>query len=205
MKRLIAGVEILLLFNLILFQIWIAPYISPILIGMIATVIIGSWIAHGDSPKELGLYPIRAPAIKQIVLITGWLVAVISIIGFIYNPLWYTKISISEFIKEFMIYCGWAFVQQVALNSFVAHRFFQLTRNLTITIFLSSFLFAVVHAPNIFVMVMTFLMGIACVSYFIRFRSVYPLAFAHAAIAMTVGEILPIAWHHNLIIGPRFF
>jgi membrane protease YdiL (CAAX protease family) len=66
-------------------------------------------------------------------------------------------------------------------------------------------LFAGVHLPNWFLMVVTFAMGYYSAKIFMRYRNIYFLGLAHAVIGTALFVVIPDSISHHLTVGPGFF
>ena len=105
------------------------------------------------------------------------------------------------FIKRYWGYAIWACLQQFLLQDFFLLRLLHLTRTTTAAVLAATAMFALAHLPNPILTPITILWGsIACLL-FLRYRSLYPLAIAHAVLGITVALTVPGPIDHNMRVG----
>ncbi len=101
-------------------------------------------------------------------------------------------------------YLGWALLQQFMLQVIVARRL-QCAGNRGIATLATATLFALLHAPNTPLMLLTFAGGLLWTAWFLRRRALLPVAFAHAAAALLIGGLVaPDTWLRSLEVGARY-
>lgn len=98
-------------------------------------------------------------------------------------------------------YLIWALVQQYIQQSFFLVRIEQLTGNRPLASFMTALLFSLVHLPNPVLTPVTFLGGWLLSELFRRYRSLWPLAFAHGVIGLTLAVAVPDQIHHHMRVG----
>ena len=98
-------------------------------------------------------------------------------------------------------YLVWALVQQYIQQSFFFVRIEQLIGNRPLASFLTALLFGLVHIPNPVLMPVTFLGGWVLSELFRRYRSLWPLAFAHGVIGLVIAVAVPDQMHHHMRVG----
>jgi len=98
-------------------------------------------------------------------------------------------------------YLIWALVQQYIQQSFFFVRIEQLMGNRPLASFLTALLFGLVHLPNPVLTPVTFLGGWILSELFRRYRSLWPLAFAHGVIGLTIAVAVPDQIHHHMRVG----
>jgi len=101
-------------------------------------------------------------------------------------------------------YLGWALLQQFMLQVVVARRL-QVASNREVATLATATLFALLHAPNTPLMLLTFAAGLLWTAWFLRRRALLPVALAHAAAALLIGGLLaPEGWLRSLEVGARY-
>jgi membrane protease YdiL (CAAX protease family) len=101
-------------------------------------------------------------------------------------------------------YLGWALLQQFMLQVIVARRL-QVAGNREAATLATAALFALLHAPNTPLMLLTFAGGLLWTAWFLRRRALLPVALAHAAAALLIGGLVaPDAWLRSLEVGARY-
>lgn len=101
-------------------------------------------------------------------------------------------------------YLGWALLQQFMLQVVVARRL-QVAGNREVATLATATLFALLHAPNAPLMLLTFAGGLLWTAWFLRRRALLPVALAHAAAALLIGGLVaPEGWLRSLEVGARY-
>lgn len=98
-------------------------------------------------------------------------------------------------------YLVWALVQQYIQQSFFFVRIEQLMGNRPFASFMTALLFGVVHLPNPVLAPVTFFGGWVLSELFRRYRSLWPLAFAHGVIGLAIAVAVPDQIHHHMRVG----
>jgi len=109
------------------------------------------------------------------------------------------------FVKAFWGYAIWACVQQFLLHNFFLLRLLRLLRTPTAATIVASVLFALAHLPNPILTPITILWGLAACMLFLRYRSLYPLAIAHAILGICFAITVPAALDHDMRVGHGYF
>lgn len=101
----------------------------------------------------------------------------------------------------------WGLMQQYALNGFIVNRFsdfFGSSSNAKIP-WLAASLFSLAHAPNWFLMAVTFVAGYASARIFLQDRNIYLLAVAHGIISFLLLSLVPWRITRGFRIGTHYF
>jgi len=102
-------------------------------------------------------------------------------------------------------YTLWALLQQALLQVVVARRLAYGLGNPHAAVLLTATIFALMHAPNTSLMLLTFLAGLLWTGWFLRQRALLPVAIAHAVGALLLlGIASQQGWLHSLAIGARY-
>jgi membrane protease YdiL (CAAX protease family) len=104
-------------------------------------------------------------------------------------------------IKAFGGYSIWAFTQQFLLQGYFLLRFLRLLTNPRWAVVAAASLFALAHLPNPILTPVTLLWGLCACFIFVRWRTLYPLAIAHALFGICIAVTLPPAVMHNMRVG----
>lgn len=202
--------EVLLVLVLLELRIWVfsgsgvltwLATLAPILFVAV------SWLARGDTWRNLGFSPPATPIKEKIFVFFVFLVfwRIIAFVGEIWNPDFLSQEKIlRKFLTHILLYFPWSLLQQLWLNGYFLNRFTLALKNEKTAIFLSGFAFGIVHFPNPVLLVATFFGGLVSAYFFQRNKNLYLLALFHAILAVSLKYFLPDAWHHNLKIGPGF-
>ena len=107
----------------------------------------------------------------------------------------------------FLKYCLVGFLQQYALNGFLANRlalFWGSEKDDRVAL-TAAYIFGIVHLPNWFLMVVTSVGGYFCVKIFLKYRNLYFLGLAHAVIGVLLFYAVPENITHHFATGIKYF
>jgi membrane protease YdiL (CAAX protease family) len=96
-------------------------------------------------------------------------------------------------------YLVWSLMQQYIQQQFFFNRLERL--NPRWASFHTAFLFGAAHLPNPVLTPVTFLGGWILSELFRRYRTLYPLAFAHGVIGLAIAISVPDHIHHHMRVG----
>jgi membrane protease YdiL (CAAX protease family) len=101
-------------------------------------------------------------------------------------------------------YVSWAFLQEWMALGFVLVR---LERMLSprYAVLACAVIFSVAHIPNPMLMASTFAMAATFAFLFRRYRALFPMAFAHALLGLTLALALPGHLTHFMRVGAGYF
>jgi membrane protease YdiL (CAAX protease family) len=101
-------------------------------------------------------------------------------------------------------YTWWALFQQYLLNGYFANRLSASfdARYQYLVAPMAGAMFAGAHAPNLFLMGVTFVAGTVAAVAYQRYRNLLFLAFAHALIGTLIWFAVPDSVSHHLRVGP---
>jgi membrane protease YdiL (CAAX protease family) len=198
-----AWAEILLALGLLELVFWTPR--SPVHTGCIVALI-GSvlWFGlRGRSGEELGF---RWPSRRGTVLILAVGCAVAAAIPLVFvasghpipaNPDW-------PKLNNLWPYVIWAVGQQFLLQSYFYVRFEQLFGGQAAVV-VSSVLFALLHLPNLPLTGLTLAGGLFFTEMFRTYRSLHPLAIAHALMGIAIAYSFPDSLMHHMRVGLSYW
>ena len=102
-------------------------------------------------------------------------------------------------------YALWALMQQFILQVYVLLRLLRLGIRRSSAVALASVLFAIAHLPNPLLVAVTLVWGALSCLLYLRYRNLYPLAFAHAILGMCLAVAVPNHIHHHMRVGLGYF
>jgi len=105
------------------------------------------------------------------------------------------------FIQHYGGYAVWAFVQQIVLQCFFLSRLLRLTPHATYAVIVAAVLFAIAHLPSPILAAVTLIWGLGACLFFLRYRTLYPLAVAHAILGISIAITVPAQIIHNMRVG----
>ena len=104
-----------------------------------------------------------------------------------------------------VLYAMWALVQEFLVQSFIFVRLEPALRGGARAVFWTAVLFSVAHIPNPVLMPATFIFALLVCAAFRRYRNIYPLAFAHAMLGLTLAVSIPNVVTHYMHVGIAYF
>ncbi|GEM_PF-5199441 len=198
--------EMFFVLALIEFPIWFLSnghffHFIAYLAGLLFLISFFVWSKNLATLEDLGFRPrLWWPGLSSALWVLGIMFFSL-MLGVIFNP---RPLDLVRFFKDIGAYYIWALIQQALLLGYFAWRFEFLRMKTKTRVICVGLLFAVLHAPNPLLMVITGVGGAFSAIYFYRFRNLYVLSLAHSIIGAAV-LYLPDTWTHHLNIGPRFF
>lgn len=206
-KRLwLSLVDVILLPAFILWFIWRLQFTARWTWIFFVVWLAASFLLHRDTRKTLGW---RADnlgrATKQAVVIFGWMIAALVIIGFALKAPSHAVAGNQISWRRVEGYFAFCMLQQVALNSLLHNRMLSLVRNEWFAAALTGLIFAACHWPNPVLVPLTFVGGAAMALMFGRVRNIIPLVFGQVILGMLVAWAFPLSWHHHLRVGPGYY
>jgi membrane protease YdiL (CAAX protease family) len=100
---------------------------------------------------------------------------------------------------------GWGFVQQYVLEAFVNRRAQIIWGPGAISVLLTSLVFAVLHVPNPWLMVVTLVGGLVWATVYQRAPNLFALALSHSVMTWVLVSTLPVSALNHLRIGFKYF
>ncbi|HET7226187.1 MAG TPA: CPBP family glutamic-type intramembrane protease [Candidatus Eisenbacteria bacterium] len=185
--------------------IWIAPAL-PLALAVacilgLAAIPIASNILHHDAPARLGfrLDNLTAAA-RHVAPVTALGALAIVAAGRLSGAAPRADIALAA-----LGYPLWGLAQQYALQGFVHRRIAERWGENRTAAALSAGLFALVHLPNPVLVAGTAVAGYGWCRAHQRAPNLVVLALSHALLAALLLAALPLAWHHDLRIGPTYW
>lgn len=202
-QRFFLWAEIVVAFLLIESALWSTGPTQKMfsLVGMVA--IIGFTVANRSSLRELGLgrtgFWHSMLAVPVAVLVAG---------GFLVLGVWAGTLRSlfgagSVYLHAFG-YGIWSLEQEFILNSFFYLLLEKLLGNSHRTALCAALLFSFAHIPNPILVPATLVGGMLFVEAFRRWRNIYPLGLAHAALGLSLALTVPDPWMHHMRVGLSF-
>jgi membrane protease YdiL (CAAX protease family) len=202
-QRKLALIEPLLVFGLIVAYIWKLRFIYPMSWIAIPALMIVSHVLHHESARGLGfqlhnlasaLSESGPPLILIVLLLLAGGAALRTI-----RPIGY-----EDALLALAAYLPWGLSQQYALNGYFLNRFEAALSPRRASV-LTALFFCAVHAPNPFLVAITFPLGWCCTLLYRRTHNLYFLGIAHAAVGLVLLLVVPDSVSRHLRVGPGWF
>jgi hypothetical protein len=206
-----AAVEVTLAVSCITVAVWVSPllpgpWFRAVLVGA-AVAFPALCIIRGQAafPEFAWHSPALAASARLVFLYTLAATALLLGARYLIRIGHYDLPVDAEWAGRFVEYLGWAFLQQIGLQTFLTRRMQLLFQSPWLVSCAAAFAFSLIHLPNPVLVVLTFVAGIFWSWSFQRVPNLYVLAVSHAWLAVVTIYCLPRAWHHALRIGPSYW
>ena len=195
--RVLAIAEIVVTIGLILLIVWVVKPLGRPDLDLALRVLVGALLL----PLHAACYPAR-----QRKALAGWLPITLLAVGVSLGAGYFlvSMDSPENPALELTYYAIWAAAQQYALQSVVLLRLRDAGLRGRAAPPAAATLFALVHAPNPGLMILTLLGGLLWCSTFRRHPNVFAVALSHAVLAVVVVSSLPPEVTGNFRIGPAY-
>jgi membrane protease YdiL (CAAX protease family) len=100
---------------------------------------------------------------------------------------------------------AWGFVQQYVLQSFINRRAQVVWQRGVRSVLLTAVIFALLHFPNPWLMLITFIGGLVWAFVYQRAPNLFALALSHAVMTWVLVSTLPVSALNHLRIGFKYF
>ena len=177
------------------------PWVIVTLLGFV----VGTHFARHESVRRVGFgitefrraFPAVFPWIAGLALV---IIAAGTLLG---TARGLTPLQIAASI---LVYIAWGLFQQYILNGYFVNRLREYAPDKTKgwVALMAGLLFAVVHTPNWFLMLVTLIGGYVCARVYLRYRSLYLLAIAHGVIGFLLFLYVPDSINGHFLVGPRY-
>ncbi len=170
-------------------------------VSLVATgVILGFVFAARTPAAELGLHFPGLPASlwpAVIGALAAWVIVLIALATDSLHVLYGSRPP----LQHAALYFVWALVQQFILQSFFYVRVESALGKGWRTVIVTALLFCLAHIPNPVLVPATFAGALFFCACFRKYRTIYPLAIAHAILSLALAISLPDALLHHMRVG----
>lgn len=108
-------------------------------------------------------------------------------------------------VAQLILGFGWGLVQQYVLQSFINCRAQLIVGKGWLSILLVAVVFSVLHLPNVWLAVATFVGGVVWAAVYQRAPNILALAVSHSLMTWVIVSTLPASALHHLRIGFKYF
>jgi len=213
--RALAAWEIVSLVSSALIGEWIlaaaggrSKLIVAIPITLAFVLIFVSQVLRGESLRDLGLRFDNFARAMKLLALPMLVVAVLALaVGLVSGARpdlfrWHPERPIAG---QLALGFGWGLIQQYALQSFVNRRAQIIWQKGTRTVILTAFIFALLHFPNPWLMLATFIGGAVWAFVYQRAPNLFALALSHSVMTWVLVSTLPTSALNHLRIGFKYF
>jgi membrane protease YdiL (CAAX protease family) len=182
--------------------------ILAIPVGLAFVLVIGSQLLRGESLRELGFrFDNFLRAIKLLAL--PMLIVAVACFALAFGSgtrpdlfRWHPERPLAG---QLALGFGWGFVQQYVLQSFINRRAQIIWHAGKRSVILTALVFALLHFPNPWLMLVTFVGGVVWAFVYQRAPNLFALAVSHSVMTWVLVSTLPMQALNHLRIGFKYF
>lgn len=142
--------------------------------------------------KALRLLVLPVLCAALLILLTGWWMGSLRLEG-------------TQFRSRFLLLPVWGFVQQYVMQGFINRRAQLLWGRGWPSVLLVGLIFGLLHLPNLWLTVATFLGGTILAYVYQRVPNLLALALAHGLVSLLLVSSLPPTALHSMRVGFKYF
>lgn len=202
-----AAAEIIVVLLLICFYIWVLMPVRDFRVDLASYLLIFVIVSLLQSYHRL---PLKAQgvrldnflqALKPVGTVTLVLICVLLALALLSRRLIFRP----EMLLRSVWFLLWGPMQQFLLQSVLHLRMRSIVRSRRLVILLTALVFSLVHFPNHYLMILSFLGGLLWCYLFARSPNIFALGLSHAAVDLTLLTVFPPDLLGNLRVGPGFW
>jgi len=157
-------------------------------------------LRQGRTARELGVGSRGFSASAWIMAAGAGMALAVVVMGTAYGTL-HVLFGVKPIVLHVGAYALWALMQQFVAQSYFFLQIEALTGSSLKAVIGSGLIFGLLHIPNPVLLIVTTIGGLVFSEMFCRYRNIYPLAFAHAAVALAIAVSLPNSVHRHMRVG----
>jgi hypothetical protein len=192
--------EIAGIYTLVILVLWVPRPWQDLLGALTAACIMAIVYGSLESFRTLGLCRRNLACSLWAVAVALFVAAAAIALALVLHTLHMPETT-AMFVRHSCLYAMWASIQEVVLQCFFLSRLLRLLGHATWAAGAGAILFAVAHLPSPFLMLVTFVCGLAACLFFLRYRSLFPLVVAHAILGIVIAVTVPPPVDHNMSVG----
>lgn len=195
--RLGTAIETAGVYAAMVLYIWWGAEHARVLIAVPIVSIVTSESIRGETPRALG---IRLTNLWRCTRAFGPGLLVLSVVALALG--WALGTIHTTRPADALRYVLWGLGQQYALNGYFVNRLLTCTRHPRIAAALAAACFALVHAPNAFLMGTTLVGGYVAARVYLTYRNVFFLGAAHGLVGTLIAVVVPASVSNRMVVGP---
>jgi hypothetical protein len=199
----LAMLEPFLVFAAIMGYIWLWRTAHPYLWMVILAFMLLSHLFRREDLATLGFARCDAALLaRRFGPPLALLALLLALAGLLFHSI--RQIGPGLALLSLVAYLPWGLLQQYILNGYFLNRFEPILPPAA-SVLLIATLFAIAHAPNTFLMPVTFVGACFSVPVYRRYRCLYLLGVGHGIIGFLLFLVVPDSISHHLRVGPGWF
>jgi membrane protease YdiL (CAAX protease family) len=182
--------------------------IVAIPIALAFGLIVSSQLLRRENPRELGLDYRNFFGALRLLLLPMLVIGIVSLaIGYFSGtrPDFFRWHSERLIAFQLALGFGWGLLQQYVMQSFINRRAQVIWGAGPISVLLTAAIFAGLHFPNPWLMVVTFIGGLVWAFVYQRVPNLFALAVSHSVMTWLLVSTLPPSALNHLRIGLKYF
>ena len=182
------------------------PFIIALPILVALATIVFSHRRRNESLKELGYRFDNFAACWRLLILPMLAFFVgLTVLGWFLGSLRYEDLFTSAFFKKYIWLFVWGLIQQHALQAFFNRRAQMIWNKGILSVVVATSIFALLHLPNFWLTVATFLGGLMWTSVYQRVPNLFALALSHGIMSGVLVMSMPRAAMHGMRVGYNYF
>lgn len=176
--------------------------------ALVFVLIISSHLLQGESLRDLGFRLDNFfQALRMLSLPMIMIAGIALLIGFLSGarPDFFRWHAERLIIFQLALGFGWGFLQQYVLQSFMNRRAQIIWGRGAASVLVTALIFSVLHFPNPWLMVVTFVGGLVWAFVYQRQPNLFALALSHGVMTWVLVSALPPSALNHLRIGLKYF
>lgn len=198
-QKLLAA-EVLIAYVLIQVTLWTPRPQQFVWFALAAAAVVIGVLLRWDPPAKLGLGLGSGYGWLTTLVIGTAGAAAILLVGLAAHTV-HPLFGILEPALHGLGYAFWALQQEFILQAFFFVAIEEVVGDTRLAVWVTAALFASVHFPSPILMPATFLGGLFFCEMFRRFRTLYPVAIAHALLGLAIAITVPDGMLHHMRVG----
>jgi CAAX prenyl protease-like protein len=199
-RRTLLAVEVLIGYALIQITLWTPRPQQFVWFAVAAAWVMAGILLRWDPPRKLGL-GLGSRRGWLLTLAIGASAAGAIVLGGLAAHTVHPLFGVIEPALHALGYAVWALQQEFILQAFFFLAIEEIIGDSRLAVWVTAALFASAHFPSPILMPATFLGGLFFCEMFRRFRTIYPLAIAHALLGLAIAITIPDGMLHHMRVG----
>ena len=201
-----AWMDILAMTALLLSYMWLWQRTFPgelfVCIALVVGLAVWSHRRRGETPRDLGFrLDNLVPAAFKVFSFVGPLMVVILLVGVVLGS--FRVLARDEFLARLTILPLFGLAQQYLLLGFYLRRYEEALPGDSLPVLATALTFSLLHLPNTFLVVGTFLLGLGSCWLYRRAKNLWVLGLAHGLLSLAISASISKSLASGMKVGSR--